>query len=58
MRVGASTLTRNLQALVAQGWVRLAPGQDARSRLIEATAAGRAKRVEDQSAGAAFRLRA
>ena len=46
MRVDASTLTRNLQPLVAQGWVRLGPGQDARSRLVEATAAGRAKRVE------------
>jgi DNA-binding MarR family transcriptional regulator len=50
MRVDASTLTRNLQPLVAQGWVRLAPGADARSRRIEATAAGRAKREQGKRA--------
>ena len=50
MRIEASTLTRNLQALVAQGWVRLGPGDDARSRLVEATEAGRAKRAEGQRA--------
>lgn len=50
MRVDASTLTRNVQPLVAQGWVRLGPGQDARSRQIEATAGGRAKRQEAQRA--------
>jgi DNA-binding MarR family transcriptional regulator len=50
MHVDASTLTRNLQPLVAQGWVRLGAGQDARSRLVEATDAGRAKRVEAQRA--------
>jgi len=48
MRMDASTLTRNLQPLVAQGWVRLGPGQDARSRQVEATGAGRAKREEAQ----------
>jgi DNA-binding MarR family transcriptional regulator len=50
MRVDASTLTRNLQPLVAQGWVRLGAGEDARSRLVEATDAGRAKRAEGQRA--------
>jgi len=50
MRVDASTLTRNLQPLIAQGWVRQQPGEDARSRLIEATDAGRAKRAEGQRA--------
>ena len=50
MRLDASTLTRNLQPLIEKGWLRLGPGQDARSRLIEATAAGRAKRVEGQCA--------
>src|SRR5436309_9002163 len=44
MRLDASTLTRNMQPLVAAGWLRLAPGEDARSRLVEATGAGRAKR--------------
>jgi len=46
----ASTLTRNLQPLVAQGWLRQGPGENARSRLIEATVAGRAKRAEAQRA--------
>jgi DNA-binding MarR family transcriptional regulator len=50
MRVEASTLTRNLRPLVAQGWVRLGAGEDARSRLVEATDAGRAKRSEAQRA--------
>jgi len=45
MRIDASTLTRNLQPLIAQGWVRQLPGDDARSRSIEATDAGRAKRT-------------
>jgi len=41
MRIDASTLTRNLQPLIAQGWVRQLAGDDARSRSIEATDAGR-----------------
>jgi DNA-binding MarR family transcriptional regulator len=50
MRLDASTLTRNLQPLLAQGWLRQGPGEDARSRLVEATDAGRAKRAEAQRA--------
>jgi len=50
MKLDASTLTRNLQPLVAQGWVQMGPGADARSRSISATAAGRAKRTEGQRA--------
>ena len=50
MKLEASTLTRNLQPLVAQGWVELAPGVDARSRLVAITEAGRAKRAEGQKA--------
>lgn len=50
MKLEASTLTRNLQPLVAQGWVEVGPGVDARSRSISATADGRAKRVEAQRA--------
>lgn len=50
MQVDASTLTRNLQPLVAKGWLQLGPGEDARSRLVEATDAGRAKRAEGQRA--------
>jgi DNA-binding MarR family transcriptional regulator len=50
MRLELSTLSRNLQPLVAQGWVSIGPGGDARSRLVEATEAGRAKRAEGQRA--------
>ena len=50
MGMDASTLTRNLQPLVAQAWLRQKPGHDARSRLIEATTEGRAKRAQAQRA--------
>ncbi|MCM5679679.1 MarR family winged helix-turn-helix transcriptional regulator [Schlegelella sp. S2-27] len=50
MQLEASTLTRNLQPLVAQGWVELRPGEDARSRLVVATETGLAKRIEAQRA--------
>lgn len=50
MGLDASTLTRNLQLLEAQGWLRQGPGENARSRLIEITEAGRAKRAEGQRA--------
>jgi DNA-binding MarR family transcriptional regulator len=46
MGLQPSTVTRNLRPLVLQGLLRLGPGDDARSRLIEVTAAGRAKRAE------------
>ena len=48
MDMDASTLTRNLQPLVAQGWVEVGPGADARSRLVALTEAGRSKRAEAQ----------
>lgn len=50
MQMDASTLTRNMQPLVAQGWLTIGAGDDARSRLVEVTEAGRAKRVEGQRA--------
>ena len=50
MKLDASTPTRNLQPLVAHGWVEIGPGADARSRSITATAEGRAKRAEAQRA--------
>lgn len=50
MKLDASTLTRNLQPLLAQGWIEIGPGADARSRSISATDRGRAKRVEGQRA--------
>ncbi len=48
--LGPSTLTRNLQPLIAQGWVRMAPGENQRSRLVVATDEGRALRAEAQRA--------
>ena len=46
MSMDASTLTRNLKPLLNQGWAALGPGADGRSRVVVATAAGRAKRAE------------
>jgi len=48
MNIDASTLSRNLKPLIAAGWITLEAGMDARSRLVQATDAGRAKRVEAQ----------
>jgi len=50
MRLDASTLTRNLRPLLAQGLLRQRPGQDARSRLVVATSEGRARRAQAQGA--------
>lgn len=50
MQMDASTLTRNMHPLVANGWIKIVAGSDARSRLVEATEAGRAKRAEGQRA--------
>ncbi|MDP3522853.1 MAG: MarR family winged helix-turn-helix transcriptional regulator [Hydrogenophaga sp.] len=41
MTLDASTLTRNLQPLVAAGWVVVGEGVNARSRLLTLTDAGR-----------------
>ena len=46
MGLEASTLTRNLRVLIDQGWVRQGAGEDARSRLVHTTPAGRAKQAE------------
>ena len=45
MGLEASTLTRNLRLLIAQGWAVQGLGADARSRRVEATAAGRVKQT-------------
>lgn len=50
MQMDASTLTRNTQPLVAHGWIEVRPGRDARSRVVVATEAGRAKQAEGQRA--------
>jgi DNA-binding MarR family transcriptional regulator len=50
MQLDPSTLTRNLQPLIAQGWLAIEPGDDARSRRIVATPAGQALRSEAQRA--------
>lgn len=48
MGLTASTLTRNMQPLIAAGWLELGEGPDARSRLVHLSEAGRAKRSEAQ----------
>ncbi len=50
LTMDASTLTRNLQPLVAAGWVTQGAGTDRRSRCVALTEAGRAKRTEAQRA--------
>lgn len=50
MRLDASTLTRNLQPLVERGLIEVGQGEDARSRLVSATAAGRSLRDEAKKA--------
>lgn len=56
MGMDASTLTRNLQPLIAQGWVNVGAGDDARSRSVQLTAAGHAKRREAQGEWKAAQL--
>ncbi|WP_198969071.1 MarR family winged helix-turn-helix transcriptional regulator [Xylophilus sp. ASV27] len=48
MQMTASTLSRNLQVLVAEGLLVLEAGPDARSRLVCITEAGRARQREAQ----------
>lgn len=48
MKVTPSTLSRNLQPMVAAGWLEVVAGEDARSRLVLATTAGKEKRSEAQ----------
>lgn len=50
MQMDASTLTRNLQPMAAQGWLTIAEGDDARSRLVKATPEGLDKRAQGQRA--------
>lgn len=48
MDMGASTLTRNLQPMIAAGWLTLGEGVDARSRRVHLTDAGRDIRRQAQ----------
>lgn len=48
LEMDPSTLTRNLQPMVANGWLEVGPGPDGRSRWVTATPAGQAKRAEAQ----------
>ncbi len=50
MGLEPSSLTRNLQPLVAQGWVTVTAGDDARSRRVSLTPAGQVKRAEAKQA--------
>ncbi len=49
MGMDASTLTRNVQLLIQQGWVSQGPGADTRSRSLAITAVGRAKQAEGRA---------
>jgi len=44
LKMEASTLTRNVQPIVAAGWVEQGAGPDGRSRMLALTEAGREKR--------------
>jgi DNA-binding MarR family transcriptional regulator len=46
LKMDASTLTRNLRPLVDAGWAVVEAGENARSRLVRLTPAGREKRAE------------
>ena len=46
MKLEPSTLTRNLQPLLAAGWAELGPGPDGRSRTVHITPAGAALREQ------------
>lgn len=48
MKMTASTLSRNLQPLIAAGWLTMGEGADGRSRLVHITESGLAKRREGQ----------
>lgn len=50
LEMDASTLTRNLKPLIAQGWVVMDSGTDQRSRLIRATETGVAQQALAQKA--------
>lgn len=50
LQMDASTLTRNLQPMMTQGWLTVGEGENARSRLVKATTAGHALRAEAKQA--------
>ncbi|MBK6854126.1 MAG: winged helix-turn-helix transcriptional regulator [Burkholderiales bacterium] len=56
MALEPSTLSRNLQPLIAQGWVLVGPGANQRSRTLSLSEAGRTKRAEAKAAWKAAQL--
>jgi DNA-binding MarR family transcriptional regulator len=48
MSMDSSTLSRNLKPLIAEGWLSIEAGADARSHLVGITKTGRQKRQEAQ----------
>ncbi|MFB4390508.1 MULTISPECIES: MarR family winged helix-turn-helix transcriptional regulator [unclassified Pseudomonas] len=50
MQMEPSTLTRNMQPLVAHGWLSIGAGGDARSRAVAITEEGRLKQQEGREA--------
>jgi DNA-binding MarR family transcriptional regulator len=56
MALEPSTLSRNLQPLIAQGWVVVGPGTNQRSRSLALSEAGLAKREDAKRAWKAAQL--
>jgi DNA-binding MarR family transcriptional regulator len=56
MALEPSTLSRNLQPLITQGWVLVGPGSNQRSRTLSLSDAGRSKRAEAKRAWKAAQL--
>ena len=56
MALEPSTLSRNLQPLISQGWVVVGPGSNQRSRTLSLSETGRAKRAEAKKAWKAAQL--
>ncbi|MEY2686232.1 MAG: hypothetical protein RL375_430 [Pseudomonadota bacterium] len=56
MALEPSTLSRNLQPLISQGWVVVGPGNNQRSRTLSLSETGRAKRAEAKTAWKAAQL--
>ena len=58
MAMEASTLTRNLQPLVVNGWAEIGPGEDGRSRLVAQLGTRRRPRPRRSPSGAGLRTAA
>ena len=48
LAMDSTTLTRTLRTLVEHGWIKVAPGEDRREKLLSLSASGRRKLVQAQ----------